>query len=582
MMAKLLDGKGPAADPGLDSASSPAAASGIRRFEPADGLFLRAEHLRQIEDYARDLSLVNGLAGGPGVVYGYTLDLDPEKQVVGATSGLAIDPSGRPLRSQARLEVDLSGLARSERGRIWIVEVLAADSIPAGNEPLYSAVCATPCGPETSIQPWRDDAVRLRVRAETLYGGWVDTPPRQRLSALVSAYFDQERRDGDPWLTPAVPGAAVPGIGGRPWASAAPAAAPGPAAVPLGLLAWIDGQWILDVWSARRDRMLTPPDTAWQNHLGLRSRPAFTAQVLQFAGQLADQDVNATNPLPSRFVELPPAGFLPLPTDLDEQGREVEQRVQRWLDVIFDGAVQPHLEVCSADVALSAVALAQHLDRIPLVAQAEIGPVVQILLPGVPADLPAVTTTRYGWVAFVRSPRFGQRRFEPAPPRQSPAPGGQPPAPDEPPAAGGAPDEPPAAGGAPDEPPAAGGAPDEASTVGVHVVTAPSFRGRYLNRVAAAAAEPAITELSFPGSGWAPTDDNEVMESIREAVTRDGGRLVDVVVTTPDTDREPLMAARARALAMRLGLAGPESPVGVFPAVVDAPEAMYLMIRPER
>ena len=237
MMAKLLDKKGPAADAGLDSASSPAAASGIRRFEPADGLFLRAEHLRQIEDYARDLSLVNGLAGDPGVVYGYTLDLDPEKQVVGATSGLAIDPSGRPLRSPARLEVDLSGLARSERGRIWIVEVLAADSIPAGNEPLYSAVCATPCGPETSIQPWRDDAVRLRVRAETLYGGWVDTLPRRRLSALVSAYFDQERREGDPWLTPATPGADVPGIGeqalgergagGRARPGGGPARAPG-------------------------------------------------------------------------------------------------------------------------------------------------------------------------------------------------------------------------------------------------------------------------------------------------------------------------------------------------------------------
>jgi hypothetical protein len=562
MMAKLLDDKGPAADPGLDSAVSPAAASGIRRFEPVDGLFLRAGHLRQIEDYARDLSLVNGLAGGPGVVYGYTLDLDPAKQIVGATSGLAIDPSGRPLRSQARLEVDLGGLARSERGRIWIVEVLAADSIPAGNEPLYSAVCATPCGPETSIQPWRDDAVRLRVRAETLYGGWVDTPPRQRLSALVSAYFDQERRNGDPWLTPAAPGADVPGIGGRPWASAAPAAAPGPAAVPLGLLAWIDGQWILDVWSARRDRMLTPPDTAWQNHLGLRSRPVFTAQVLQFAGQLADQDVNATNPLPPRFVELPPAGFLPLPADFDEQSRGVEQRVQRWLDVIFVGAVQPRLEVCSADVALSAVALAQHLDRIPLVARAEIGPVVQILVPGVAADLPAVTTTRYGWVAFVRSPRFGQRKFELVPPRQSPAPGGQP--------------------SAPDEAPAAGGAPDEASPVGVHVVTAPSFRGRYLNRVADAAAEPVITELGFPGSGWASAADDEVMESIREAVTRDGGRLVDMVVTTPDADREPLMAARARALAMRLGLAEPESPVGVFPAVVDGPEAVYLMIRRAR
>jgi len=42
------------------------------------------------------------------------------------------------------------------------------------------------------------------------------------------------------------------------------------------------------------------------------------------------------------------------------------------------------------------------------------------------------------------------------------------------------------------------------------------------------------------------------------------------------------MTARARALVMRLGLAEPESPVGVFPAVADGPEAVYLMIRRAR
>ena len=575
MMAKLLDGNGPAAadaDPSLESVSSPAAASGIRRFEPVDGLFLRAEHLKQIEDYARDLSLVNGLAGGPGVLYGYTLDHDPAKQVVGATPGLAVDPSGRPLRSPARLEADLSGLSRSDGGRIWIVEVLTAGSIPAGNEPMYSAVCATPCGPESSIQPWRDDAVQLRIRAETLYGDWVGTRPSQRLSALVSAYFDQERRNGDPWLTPIAPGAAVAGLASRPWASAAPEAAPGPAGIPLGLLARIGDKWILDVWSARRDRVLTPPDTAWQNHLGLRPRPVFTAQVLQFEDQLADETIDTKNPLPSRFVELPPAGFLPLPTGLREDAHGLE----RWLHDIFGGAVQLHLEVCSADVALSAVALGQHLDRIPLAVPTKNPPAVQILIPAISADLPAVTTTRYGWVAFVRSPRIGQRKFQSVPGGQAPAAGEAPAAAGEAPAAAG---EAPAAGG---EASAAGGVPDEASTVGVHVVTAPPFRGRYLNRVAEAAAEPVITELSFPESGWTPADGDEVIESIREAVTRDGGRLVDMVVTTPDADREPLMTARARALVMRLGLAEPESPVGVFPAVADGPEAVYLMIRRAR
>jgi hypothetical protein len=589
MMAKLLNTKEPAAgpggDPSLDSVSSAAAASGIRRLEPVDGLFLRAEHLRQIEDYARDLSLANGIAGGPGVVYGYTLDLDPAGQIVGATPGLAIDPSGLPLRSLARLEADLSGLARSERGRIWIVEVIAAEPIPAGSEPQYSAVCATPCGPQSRIQPWRDDAVQLRVRAQTLYGAWVDTrPTRLLLSALVSAYFDQERRDGDPWLTPSAPGTAVAGLGSRPWAGAAPEATSGPAGIPLGLLAWIDDQWVLDVWSARRDRLLSPPDTAWHNHLGLRPRPVFTAQVLQFTDQLTREAVDAKNPLPSRFVEIPSAGFLPLPVGLGESLKTALQ-LESWLEVIFEGAVRLSVEECSADVALSAVALAQHLDRIPLVAQAENGPVVQILVPAIPADLPAVTTPRYGWVAFVRSPRIGRASFERVPGEQPQAPGGEPPAADKEPAAHDAPAaeeapaEAPAAEEAPAEAPAAEEAPQEAASVGVHVVEAPSFRGRYLSRVADTAAQPAVVELSFPGQGWAPADDDQAMASIRAAVTRDGGRLADIVVTTSDAEREPLMAARARALAMRLRLGEPGSPTGVFPAVADGPEAIYLMIR---
>ena len=69
------------------------------------------------------------------------------------------------------------------------------------------------------------------------------------------------------------------------------------------------------------------------------------------------------------------------------------------------------------------------------------------------------------------------------------------------------------------------------------------------------------------------------MASIREAVTRDGGRLVDVVVTTSDSEREPLMTARARALAMRLDLGEPGLTAGVFAVVVDGPEAIYLMTR---
>ena len=245
-MLDTVKGKGSAAeaalDPALQSVDSATASTGLRRLHPADGLFLRAEHLDQIQTYARDLAQVGALAGGTGVVYGFTLDLDPDRERVGAGAGLAIDPSGQALRSLSRLEVELAGLERDVVGRVWIVEVVAAPPIPSGNEPVYAAACATSCGPDSSIQPWLDDAVELRVRAETLTGDWVNADAQHALSALVSAYFEQERRRGLPWLTPASAGAAVPRLDTRPWASAAPAAAPGPAAVPLGLLARIGGR----------------------------------------------------------------------------------------------------------------------------------------------------------------------------------------------------------------------------------------------------------------------------------------------------------------------------------------------------
>ena len=54
------------------SGSMDTAGGAITRLNPADGLFLRAEHLRAMEDYASDLALAVGMAGGPGVVHGET------------------------------------------------------------------------------------------------------------------------------------------------------------------------------------------------------------------------------------------------------------------------------------------------------------------------------------------------------------------------------------------------------------------------------------------------------------------------------------------------------------------------------
>jgi hypothetical protein len=543
-------------DPAPESATSAAASSGLRRLHPADGLFLRAEHLDQIQTYARDLAHLGALAGGSGVGYGFTLDLDPGKQLVGAGAGLAIDPSGQVLRSLGRLEVDLSRLARDVAGRVWIVEVVAAAPIPAGNEPVFTAACAGPCGPDSSIQPWLDTAVELRVRADTLTGDWVDADAEHALSALVSAYFDRERRGGSPWLTPASAGAAVPRLASRPWATGAPPGPPAPAGVPLGLLAWIGGGWCLDVWSARRDRALTPPEVAWQNRLSLRPQPVFTAQVLQFENQLSAGPADPAHPLTDRFVELPPAGYLPRPEP--DGDRSLEDR----LDAVFAGAARLRLVRCTADAAVTAVGLAQHLNRIPLRANADPPVDLVILVPDIAADLPALSTPGYGWVAFVREPQvavISRRRPDPSP-TPAPAPGSAAPA-----------------------APAAATAVQDTATVRAHVVEASSSRARYAQRLDAAAAGAPAAEIRFPGGGWELAADASAVRRLRKAVDKSGPySSVDVVATTADPAQEPLAAARARALAAQIGIGDTDPPGAVYATRRDGPDAVFLMVRRTR
>jgi hypothetical protein len=531
-----------AADPAQQSVTSAAASMGIRRLNPADGLFLRAEHLDQIQTYAGELALLGACGGGSGVVYGYSLELSGDTATAGL--GLAFDPSGRALRSRAALTVDLSGLERPVPGRIWIVEVVAAGAIPGGSEPVYSSVCATSCGPESSIQPWLDDAVRIRVRADSLPGDWVNAPPRKALSAIASAYFDRERRSADPWLTPTSANGAIPSILGRPWQTPSPNAAPAPGAVPIGLLAWIDDNWVLDAWSARRDRMTTPPEAAWPFHLGLRPQPVFTAQVLQFQDQLADHPVGIKPALTERFVELPPAGFLPWPENQPQEDHE------DWLTAALGDALELQIVHCPPDFAVSAVGLAQHLDRIPLTGYPENRPQVLILVPDMPADLPAVRTDRPGWVAFVRQPDVQADRSQPRPQSQSQS-QSQP-------------------------------RPQQAS-VGVHVLTAPSARTRYRQVVEVAAQADPVMRVDYPEQGWQLLTSADELEALRGPIAELGPQAgVDVLATTADVARQPLAAARARALTAALGLDAEGRTGGVYARQLDGDDAVFLLVRGPR
>ncbi|HJQ02662.1 MAG TPA: hypothetical protein VJ851_13765 [Jatrophihabitans sp.] len=433
-------GQSVAATGSSDSVAVSTATGGIRRLNPADGLFLRSEHLNQMQTYSRELSLAVGIAGGTGVVYGYLLGLTGTELTV--TPGLAIDAAGMPLRTGAPVTLQLDGLA-TPAGRFWLVEVIADRAVPSDNEPVYGNLCGDPCS-GGSIQPWLDDAVRVQVSArDTLPGLASVAAANLARNWLASAYFEQERRSGPPWLMPDQSGA-VASILDQPWSGAQPAVAPGvlgePAGngVPLGVLLRVDDGWQLDVWTGRRDLDQTVPRAAWEWRLGLRPWPVFVAQVLQFQAQLAELPLigqlgetvfgdaedfyeivvkeaprsrkamqllwekwqqQHTKPLTEGslvshgIAELPPAGFLPRPTGKSALADQVQ--------TIFGPNVKLQLHYNSADAAVRAVTEAQHLDRIPLDRPAA-KPMVDVWVPDTAADLPAVFTPSYGWIAFAR------------------------------------------------------------------------------------------------------------------------------------------------------------------------------------
>jgi hypothetical protein len=436
-----------AAGNGDGNDAGPVAAGPIVRLNPADGLFLKAEHLNQMQDYARALSLAIGLGTGSGVVYGHGLEIS--NSTLTATAGLAINPSGHPLQTSELLRISVASddLPALDPDGFWVVEIIP-DSDTTGTENAYGAVCADPCEGVDSIAPWARYLVRLRLRPDVLTG--LDAHPDARRNWLASAYFERERRKGQPWL---VPGERLPGAPGtvaplnsRPWAE--PGTEPTDVAVPLGVLVRIDGELVLDTWTARRELSGPPGERRWDGHLARRSWPIFLAQILQFQDQLrseslasatvskslvvdhraeavdkyiasippavanweavkelkatwfgaeAPYEVSATgrNLLEVGVNELPPAGYLGI-TIQDVEGRAEVSRV-------FADTVDLRFCEVRADYVAGAVQAAQHLDRIPLDPASDPRPQVDILVPSRSADLDGLKTDAYGWVAFVRN-----------------------------------------------------------------------------------------------------------------------------------------------------------------------------------
>jgi hypothetical protein len=255
--------------------SEPISDPTLRRFEPDDGLFLRAPHLRQISTYAEEFALAAAGAAGPGVDHGLDVVISGGKLMV--SPGLAIDGSRRPLRLAAPARIQR--LPDSTTSTLWIVEILAAESVPAGSEPVYGKLCDDPSS-NGILRPWRDSAVQIRVRPENASGS--------TRNEMASAYFATERSGLDPWLPPSKSlrefgwqiGAKSPTV---------------PRPVPIAGLVHEQGQWVVDTWLARRDVGGPPARSAWEGHLGLRPWNVFSAQILQFQAHLADYLLKRAN-----------------------------------------------------------------------------------------------------------------------------------------------------------------------------------------------------------------------------------------------------------------------------------------------
>ncbi|WP_127500899.1 hypothetical protein [Actinoplanes solisilvae] len=401
---------------------------GLNRLQAFDGLFLRAEHLQQIQTYAEQLAYATGQATGHGVVHGFDVPKIDKDAILRVGPGLAVNPQGRPLKSEQIATIALTGLTPAADG-YWIVEIIAA-STPYGDESVYGQLCTDPCAGGSTQQPFSTEGIRVRLTPATepqldnLFN------PAQRRNFLASRLFAKEHTAGPPWLT-------TPPLTSHDWNLGAPP--PTGDSVPIAVLLRTAGEWEIDVWAVRREIGAPTPQHTWQTRLGMRPWPAFLAQILQFQDLLATKHApptaantqrhieqqlayaiakvkerkqkeplhvlnmlrstlagtttETTEPLPGLGItELPPAGYLPT-----SGSDSVEDQITALLG--------PHVDTrfcrCRPDHVPHAIEQAQHMDRIPLTDQAH-PPAIDILVP-IPGTGPITdATTAYGWVAFTR------------------------------------------------------------------------------------------------------------------------------------------------------------------------------------
>lgn len=331
----------------------------IVRLQPFDGLFFRARHLDLLQDYVRALSADSTAAGGSGTVYGLDVTVDGTNLV--ASAGLAVTGEGRLLVSTQDVRTPLPAGPPNGSGA-WLLEAVSEEVDGDVDELVFSRVPgADGSGRRSST---RIERLGLRLSTVVVPAG---TAPAKVRSVVASGLLKPPpfTRDWRP-----LPGAV------------------GAVAVPLAIVLWVDGSWIVDVWAARRDRVESLPEERRQRALGLAPGALADAGLRQFQAQLAGAGPVGSPLSGLGFVELPPAGVLPV------SDQPVAASALREL---FGGGPGIRVFACDEGTARGRVEGARQRARIPLS-----GPVVvDVLVPGSWAEDGRITPSA-GWVAFAR------------------------------------------------------------------------------------------------------------------------------------------------------------------------------------
>jgi len=303
--------------------------SALRRLNYFDGKFLRAPDLILEQQALLNQVRLSNQAGGAGIVHGYdcTLSAGDSLQISG---GFAIDFGGRALlsndvltigieelieRSRSSLARASSGLSGKQPGIVKVASSKNRDKVAGfedcvihsasaiidgreddqlylitlnhaeafcGQEDVFGKLCSEACSTSTShsyvIEGIEVRAVPLNLSRLLKQSSAVPLSQAHLRSRVASAFFAEERDKGGSHISAA-------GLSSMIWCLSAEAAAGN--GIPIAVLGRSGTSTLfLDAWTARRERMPSPPRHYWAGRMAMRPWHVYLAQILQFQCQL--------------------------------------------------------------------------------------------------------------------------------------------------------------------------------------------------------------------------------------------------------------------------------------------------------